>query len=107
MINKLIRDGKVAVLYSPGYGAGWSTWNDNEFKEFLLFDVGLVELVLNKELDKIDNYIKEKFGDKYVCTIGAEDLDVEWIPVGTEFRVTEYDGYESIEYMGEIDYFVA
>jgi len=24
-VEKLIRDGKVAVLYSPGYGAGWST----------------------------------------------------------------------------------
>ena len=26
-MNKLIRDGKVAVLISPEYGAGWSTWN--------------------------------------------------------------------------------
>ena len=24
MMEKVIRDGKVAVLYSPGYGAGWS-----------------------------------------------------------------------------------
>ena len=26
-IEKVVRDGKVAVLVSPGYGAGWSTWN--------------------------------------------------------------------------------
>ena len=28
-MNKVIRDGKVAVLYSPGYGAGWYSWNWN------------------------------------------------------------------------------
>ena len=26
-MNKLIKNGKVAVLYSPGFGAGWFTWN--------------------------------------------------------------------------------
>lgn len=26
-IKKVIRDGKVAILYSPGYGAGWYSWN--------------------------------------------------------------------------------
>ena len=26
-MQKVIRDGKVAVLYSPGYGAGWYTWS--------------------------------------------------------------------------------
>jgi hypothetical protein len=27
-MNKLIRDGMVAVLYSPDYGSGWYTWNE-------------------------------------------------------------------------------
>jgi len=31
-MTKYIRDGKVAVLYSPGFGAGWSTWNDDEYR---------------------------------------------------------------------------
>jgi hypothetical protein len=26
-IKKVIRDGKVAVLISDGYGAGWYSWN--------------------------------------------------------------------------------
>ena len=26
-MEKIIEDGKVAVLVSKGYGAGWSTWN--------------------------------------------------------------------------------
>lgn len=45
-MEKVIRDGKVAVLYSPGYGAGWSTWcyNDDLVKT-LLFHPLIVEKV--------------------------------------------------------------
>jgi hypothetical protein len=28
-LKKVIRDGKVAVLYSPGFGAGWYSWNSS------------------------------------------------------------------------------
>lgn len=34
--------GEVAVLYSPGYGAGWSTWNPHD----CLFTPEIVQLVL-------------------------------------------------------------
>ena len=30
MSEKVVRDGKMAVLVSPGFGAGWSTWADNK-----------------------------------------------------------------------------
>jgi len=42
-MNKLVRDGKVAVLYSPDYGSGWYTWNPNNPE--LLFDPAIVQLV--------------------------------------------------------------
>ena len=29
-MKKLERNGKIAILYSPEYGAGWSTWNNHE-----------------------------------------------------------------------------
>ena len=32
----------------------------------------------------------------YVCTLGARDLSIAWIPVGTKFTIQEYDGSESI-----------
>ena len=51
MVNKVIRGGKVAVLYSPGYGAGWSTWG-SEHKEILLFHPRLVEAVEKGEHSK-------------------------------------------------------
>ena len=36
-MNKLIRDGMVAVLYSPDYGSGWYTWNQDDPE--ILFDL--------------------------------------------------------------------
>lgn len=36
--EKVVRDGKVAVLVSPEHGAGWSTWNKNAYPpEAMLF----------------------------------------------------------------------
>jgi hypothetical protein len=45
-MDKVIRDGKVAVLYSPGYGAGWYSWHDNEE---LLYDPVIVDMVESKK----------------------------------------------------------
>lgn len=42
-MKKVIRNGKVAVLVSEGFGAGWYSWN-REYKE-LLFHPKLVEMV--------------------------------------------------------------
>ena len=43
-VPKLKRDGKVAVIYSPGFGAGWSTWADGN-AEAVLFDPELAEML--------------------------------------------------------------
>ena len=49
-MNKVIENGFVAVLYSPGYGAGWSTWNyEDGLNETLLFHPALVEMVRNNK----------------------------------------------------------
>jgi hypothetical protein len=91
-MNKLIRDQKVAVLVSPGYGAGWYTWHSIEE---LIFDPSVVEWVEKQELDKIRAYMELKYPDAY-CG-GLEDLEVCWVPVGERFRIDEYDGAESLE----------
>jgi hypothetical protein len=36
IVEKYIKDGKVAVLYSAGYGAGWSTWNYDGFESVVI-----------------------------------------------------------------------
>jgi len=37
MKDRVIRDGRVAVVYSPGFGAGWSTWAHGEHGNELVF----------------------------------------------------------------------
>lgn len=107
-MTKCIRDGKVAILYSPGYGAGWSTWSDDKYSEFLLHDEKLVELVETNQHDKIKEYVKSVYpdGDIY-CSGNVYELQVEWVSPGTQFRIEEYDGSESIQYNNDYYWSVA
>lgn len=92
--EKLERDGKIAVLVSPGYGAGWYTWNHD--CEGLLFDKDLVEAVFAGNNDKCAELAQAKYG-KDVYTGGAEQLQVEWVAKGTPISIREYDGSETLE----------
>ena len=94
MKDRVIRDGRVAVVYSPGFGAGWYTWN-LESPE-ILFDPNIVIYVETKRWDELKVYMELKYPDLYLGGIG--DLTVEWVPVGVQFKVTEYDGSECLEY---------
>lgn len=102
-MNKVIRDGMVAVLYSPGFGAGWSTWADYDIRELVLFDPIVVEWV---EKGKIGPVPTEHYGE-YFYAGGAEDLVIEWVPVGTKFIIHEYDGSESLRTMDNIRWHTA
>lgn len=114
-MEKVIRDGKVAVLYSPGFGAGWYTW-DAQGREELLFDPKIVEMVLagragDKDLWKktviaIQDYAEATYPDFYVGS-NASDLTVAWIPLGTEFIIEEYDGSEKIKLKQDIPWIKA
>lgn len=103
-MDKVIRDGKVAVLYSPGYGAGWFTW---KAPIAAVFHPEIVALVENDEREKITEELCMKlFGTTFYLG-GAEDLEIEWIPQGRAFRIEEYDGYESIEFSSDVEWLVA
>ena len=92
---KVIRDGKVAVLFSPGYGVGWYTWGvplDGVFHPEL---VGAVER--GAKAMEIINIATRLFGNsKDHHYAGARQLVLIWINEGIEFRIEEYDGGESI-----------
>ena len=110
MIEKLIRDGKVAVLYSPGYGAGWSTWchEDETTRLSMLFDPQIADIRARGDADwqeKAQAIVLVKYPEAYIG--GLADLEVRWLPVGTQFRVLEYDGHESIEIESEIAWITA
>lgn len=94
-MEKVTRDGKVAVLVSPGFGAGWYSWNTQH--EELLFHPKLVELVECGNKDLItEDWVSEELGINDVYCGGAKDLVIMWLSAGTSFTIDEYDGSESI-----------
>ncbi len=99
-MNKLVKDGKVAVLISLGFGAGWSTWNREQLD--MLFDAGLADLVLKGDPEQILAYATVKWPDAYLG--GLEDLTVVWVEQGQLIKINEYDGRESIEYRDSDDW---
>lgn len=102
--KKYEKDSKVAVLISPGFGAGWSTWN-NDYAEELCFDTDIVEAVLAEDYGKAESVASLKYEGIY--TGGCKDLEVMWLEKGSQFEVEEYDGSESLHVLGHRTYFVA
>lgn len=110
---------KVAVLVSPGYGAGWSTWNNSE----LAYDKRVVEFWLahkdnEKFMEEIDSFsyhekvpaLKEaeeffkSIGYSRIYFGGFNQIELEWVPVGCRWRIDEYDGSEHIEFLSMDNY---
>jgi hypothetical protein len=101
-MDRVYRDNLVAVIISPGYGAGWYSWSG---EEAMLFDPGLMGLIELGDQDKIRTYINLKWSDQYLG--GCDELVIEWVPVGIKFRINEYDGAESIILETDETWFVA
>lgn len=102
MTEKLERDGKVAVLVSPGYGAGWSTWNSEPAS---VFDPEMAEAVLAGDNARAETIARRKYPDAY--TGGVGQLTVQWVAKGDRFEINEYDGSESLRVFGRDDGLVA
>ena len=95
-MDKVIRDGKVAVLVSRGYGAGWSTWTDEV--ETYLFHPKLVQMVEEERHSEITTeWMEQELGLDVSYTGGTDGLEIQWVPVGTKFVIHEYDGHESLK----------
>lgn len=101
------------ALISEGYGAGWSTWitEDECPARYSLFYKPLIEALLAHDDDTDSHAFKvalEQFEAEYpdAYTGGAEGLTVVDTK-GMPFRVTEYDGYESIEYADRTNWYFA
>jgi hypothetical protein len=103
-MQKLEKDGKIAVLVSHGFGAGWSTWN-HEYQDILCMDSEIVQAVLDKDIKKAEELAKQKCPDCY--TGGVDGLEVHWVKKGQAFEIEEYDGSESLHIIGNRSYMVA
>jgi len=104
-MNKVVRDGYVAVLTSPGYGAGWYTWH--QIPE-LIYDPTVVDMVENHApSEEIIQYCELTYPSFTKCYLGAEDLTITWIKEFRVFLIEEYDGNESIRFREDIEWLVA
>ena len=101
-MNKVIRDGKVAVLISYGWGAGFHTWGA---PLEAIFDPNLVVLIELENFDGAEEYVKNTYPG--INTGGVEDLYIEWVDEGEEFTINEYDGSESIQFKNKIQWITA
>jgi hypothetical protein len=98
--------GQIAVLYSPGYGAGWSTWN-SEIGQQMCEDKRLVEASLKKLTAKeVYSLCQTIFDYKFICTLGWP-CEITWMSPREQYKISEYDGYESIETKENTDWFIA
>lgn len=104
-MEKIEKDGNVAVLYSPGFGAGWSTWADYDKREALCMDARIVGPFVAGDKTGAVAAAVAMFPDLYLG--GADQLEVIWIKKGSAFEIDEYDGSEGVHVIGDRDYFVA
>lgn len=112
------KNGKVALLVSYGYGAGWSTWGD----ERLAYDKRVVEFWLAHKDDeyymrKVRDYsytgheasfanmeataFFDGIGYKDTYLGGFEGIEIEWVEPNDVWRISEYDGSEHIEKLND------
>jgi len=101
-MNKVIRDGKVAVIYSPHYGAGWYSWH---LIPELLFDPAVVAMIETDRYGDIEAYCAEHWPDNVVGD--PEDLTIAWVEEGREFQIEEYDGSERLRFRDREQWIVA
>jgi hypothetical protein len=90
-MEKVIRDGKVGVLVSPGFGAGFYTW-DAPIEA--IFNPTLIGLIESEKWQEAVDFVEETWENVY--NGGVRDLRVFWVPEGKEFIIEEYDGSESL-----------
>ena len=91
------------IIYSPSFGAGWSTWAHRISSNDLATDQVLANMIENKvSLTEIIAYAEKKWPGVY--TGGLEDCVVEWVDAGTKFKISEYDGSESIVFDNTFDW---
>lgn len=89
------RDGEVGVFYSPGYGAGF--WNLPEEISYLRQHQDLVLAAEVSAEHFAEVAMNLGLGHQMWCGGGEVTVRVQYMPHGTLYRITEYDGFERIE----------
>jgi hypothetical protein len=99
--KKYVKDGKIAIMVSSGFGAGWYTWN-TDLGEALIFDRDLIELILADKRGEAFQLAELKYPSAYKG--GFDDIEIQWLPEGSQFTIEEYDGSESIPIKSDLSF---
>jgi hypothetical protein len=89
----------IGIIYSPGFGAGWSTWGDAAQATDQELAKAIYDELPYEEIEKI---AERNWPEAYKG--GLKDCTVEWVEAGTRFAVEEYDGNESLRFAHDGDY---
>ena len=108
-------NGKFGVLVSPGFGAGWSTWGESQLAydkriiEFWLFhkddeefmrtvrDYGYRGAPASEAYQEAEKFCESIGFDECPYMGGFKNLKLVFVKPGVPWRITEYDGSESLE----------
>lgn len=104
-MEKVEKDGKVAVLYSPGFGSGWGSCAKNGESENVCMDARIVSAFIDHGWEKAVEVATDLFPN-FFCG-GANQLKIFWVEKGKQFEIEEYDGNESVHVIGEKKYMTA
>ncbi|QXO10951.1 hypothetical protein pEaSNUABM54_00125 [Erwinia phage pEa_SNUABM_54] len=102
-MEKLIRDGKVAVVFSPGHSGSYVY--DHQLPPDACFNVKVIKVVLGESRTSLEKTLKKEFPD--ATFYSPPELEVEWIDVGREFFIREYESAESIIYKDTVPWITA
>lgn len=90
--------GDIEILISPGYGAGWSTW-DYDYGVNLALDKRIIDFY-KKHYEEVDlkqlQEFLESIGYKNVFCKGWNKVKIFTIPKNCKFKIIEYDGDEEL-----------
>lgn len=96
---------EMGVLISAGYGAGWSTWNEDNS---IAFDKRIIEKWLRDKPTSLAMWrFLKSLGYEDVYMGGYDGLVLKFVPKGTMFYITEYDGCEGICVVEELGMIMA
>lgn len=93
-------EGKIGIVYSPGFGAGWSTSGEDESQHGMALDQELAcAIERGVPYSVLERIAQKNWPDEYLG--GLKNCKVEWVEPGTPFIIEEYDGYESVRFSSD------
>lgn len=101
------------LLYSPGYGAGWTTWEgDAAVRRFMVSYQPIIDALENGDILDEDHEAVEKLRNECAMKFhtvpylgGVRNLEVLEVEDDVDVQFIEHDGYESYRFRDSGEWF--